>query len=113
MDVAVDGFAYTVTVRQEFPEVHRSGAFRAGASHVPQGSSLFYSNSLGRKVLGPPSGADTVSFHEHTEGGHLPVRVALLVLPGPPRAAGFEPGELEARGVVGHQRALFDQRDDD
>lgn len=40
------------------------------ASAVPQGASLFYSNPLVRKVLGP--GDNTLFFREHTEGGHSP-----------------------------------------
>ncbi|MFD7860446.1 hypothetical protein ACFV6B_40160 [Streptomyces microflavus] len=34
-------------------------------------SSLFYSDPLVRKVLGPP-GDSSVFFREHTEGGHFP-----------------------------------------
>ncbi|WP_425588415.1 epoxide hydrolase family protein [Streptomyces tremellae] len=41
-----------------------------GASPVPTGSSLFYSDPLVRKVLGP--GDSSVFFQEHTEGGHFP-----------------------------------------
>lgn len=52
-------------------------------------------------------------FTSTPKAATFPPGVALLVLPGPPRAAGLDPGELEARVVVGHQRALFDQGHDD
>ncbi|MFI5762232.1 epoxide hydrolase family protein [Streptomyces sp. NPDC051563] len=38
---------------------------------VPRASSLFYSDPLVRKVLGPAEGSG-VFFREHTEGGHFP-----------------------------------------
>ncbi|WP_245746413.1 alpha/beta fold hydrolase [Nocardia altamirensis] len=38
-------------------------------SPVPQGASLFYSNPLVRKALGP---TDNTFFREHTAGGHFP-----------------------------------------
>ncbi|MEV6480094.1 epoxide hydrolase N-terminal domain-containing protein [Streptomyces sp. NPDC051576] len=41
-----------------------------GPSPVPMASSLFYSDPLGRKVLGPAD--SSVFFREHTEGGHFP-----------------------------------------
>ncbi|MFF4188902.1 epoxide hydrolase family protein [Streptomyces sp. NPDC001691] len=40
-------------------------------SGVPMASSLFYSDPLVRKVLGPPEGS-SVFFREHAEGGHFP-----------------------------------------
>lgn len=111
MDVAVDGFAYTVNVRQEFPE--STDPERSVQKPPKSRRARPSSTATPRAARSSDFVADTVSFHEHTEGGRPPVRVALLVLLGPPRAVGFEPGELEARGVVGHQRALFDQRHDD
>ncbi|MFD4377055.1 epoxide hydrolase family protein [Streptomyces sp. NPDC058486] len=41
-----------------------------GPSAVPMASSLFYSDPLVRKVLGPDGNA--VFFREHAEGGHFP-----------------------------------------
>ncbi|QQC92751.1 epoxide hydrolase family protein [Streptomyces alfalfae] len=41
-----------------------------GASAVPMASSLFYSDPLVRKLLGPSD--DTTFFREHAEGGHFP-----------------------------------------
>ncbi|WCD90912.1 hypothetical protein KPP03845_107341 [Streptomyces xanthophaeus] len=40
-------------------------------SGVPMASSLFYSDPLVRKVLGPAEGS-AVFFREHAEGGHFP-----------------------------------------
>ncbi|WP_331722994.1 epoxide hydrolase N-terminal domain-containing protein [Nocardia sp. NBC_00511] len=42
----------------------------ASSSPVPQGSSLFYSDPLVRKILGPGRGA--AFFADHAEGGHFP-----------------------------------------
>ncbi|MFD9794249.1 epoxide hydrolase family protein [Streptomyces sp. NPDC059070] len=42
-----------------------------GASSVPMASSLFYSDPVVRKVLGPAEDSP-VFFREHSEGGHFP-----------------------------------------
>ncbi|MDM2420307.1 epoxide hydrolase [Mycobacteroides abscessus] len=49
---------------------HAENTGWGGYSAVPQGSSLFYSNPLVRKVLHPRD--DMGFFREHTEGGHFP-----------------------------------------
>ena len=41
-----------------------------GPSPVPMASSLFYSDPLVRKVLGPSD--DSIFFREHADGGHFP-----------------------------------------
>ncbi|MFE0023333.1 epoxide hydrolase family protein [Amycolatopsis sp. NPDC059021] len=49
---------------------HAENTGWGGASGVPQGQSLFYSDPLVRKVLG--AGDSVAFFREHTEGGHFP-----------------------------------------
>ncbi|AMW20096.1 epoxide hydrolase family protein [Mycobacteroides chelonae] len=49
---------------------HAEDAGWGGSSTAPHGSSLFYSDPLIRKVLGPGDRDDF--FREHVEGGHFP-----------------------------------------
>lgn len=50
--------------------VHVEDAGWDGSATMPHGSSLFYSDPLVRKVLGPAQEGDF--FREHVEGGHFP-----------------------------------------